>query len=92
MGYAWKSIENGGGFINTETGAYFEYEAGTLNDWSEKHGATHTIFLIDDNTRPAKVLKTVAYVMIDEDASGPVWEKWQIRHRFIRKDGHLIYG
>ena len=29
--------------------------------------------------RAAKVLKTVAYVAVDEDESGIVWEKWDIK-------------
>ena len=32
-------------------------------------------------TRPARVLKTVAYVVVDEDAEGnPVVEKWAIKY------------
>ena len=33
--------------------------------------------------RYARVLKTVAYVIVDEDENGPVIEKWQIKGRNI---------
>lgn len=36
-----------------------------------------------EETRLAKVLKTVAYVVVDEDDLGPVIEKWQIKQHKI---------
>lgn len=33
--------------------------------------------------RYAKVLKTVAYVVVDEDENGPVVEKWAIKNRRV---------
>jgi hypothetical protein len=49
------------------------------SEWAQVQGATHTLCTIDGE-RPARLLKTVAYVGVDEDEYGNcVWEKWQIR-------------
>jgi hypothetical protein len=57
--------------------------AGAPDFWSSQRGATHTLWLgyaMSQGTRPAKLLKTVLYVGVDEDALGQiVWEKWQIK-------------
>ena len=47
--------------------------------WGVKQGATHVILLDRGNTRFAKISKTVAYVITDEDDSGnAIWTKWNI--------------
>lgn len=54
-------------------------------EWSEAHGATHSLNCEVEQrmgfagTRPAKLLKTVLYVGLDEDENGIVWTKWHIR-------------
>ena len=58
--------------------------------WSAERGATHTLYCgeVDGpygtpgrGTRPAKLLKSVMYVGVDEDEDGHiVWQKWAIRH------------
>lgn len=54
----------------------------TQNAWALQHGFTHEIFVgpEGDTRRFATIKKTVATVCIDENADGPVTEKWQIRH------------
>lgn len=50
------------------------------DQWAAARGATHTLFTLD-GTRPARLLRTVAYVGINEDENGAiVWEKWRVRH------------
>ena len=63
-------------FRNTETGQVFSY-TDTADDGM---GATHLVDTGDIGWpwRYAKVLKTVAYVAVDEDDSGIIWEKWPI--------------
>jgi hypothetical protein len=55
---------------------------GAPNDWSAERGATHTLDCgsgAGRGTRPARLLKTVLYVGVDEDADGQiVWEKWNV--------------
>lgn len=52
-------------------------------EWGKKYGATHLIHLNNVTTgwayRYAVVKKTVAYIMVDEDVNGPIWEKWNIK-------------
>lgn len=52
--------------------------------WSKERGATHTLFCGEGpgrGTRPAKLLKTVLHVGVDEDGEGGIkWERWQVRH------------
>lgn len=56
--------------------------------WSEDRGATHTLHTDEWNpttgkhggTRPARLLKTVLYVGVDETPGGNIkWEKWRVR-------------
>ena len=53
--------------------------------WSRDRGATHTLLVENDHagggTRPARLLKTVMYVGIDEVDNDIVWEKWRILRR-----------
>lgn len=51
-------------------------------EWSSNKGATHTLFIGPRDfhgcgTRPSKLLKTVLYVMDDEDENK--WSKWEGR-------------
>lgn len=68
-----------GTFEHAETGAVFDFAART---WHAKWAvdAPYDVAVGDGETRAAKVLKTVAYVAIDEDADGhPIYERWPIR-------------
>ena len=57
--------------------------------WGENEGATHAIKIGNyyGNEMPGgesvfrftRILKTVAYVLVDEDENGGVWEKWNIQ-------------
>jgi hypothetical protein len=52
-------------------------------EWFAKNGATHAITMEGrENGRAelgAIIGKTVARVIVDENESGAVWEKWDIR-------------
>ena len=71
------------GQFDTVFGAHFEFSDRPEGDrqgmWA---GYPHRVFTVDGD-RAALVLKTVAYVIIDEtDDGSPVFEKWEIkRHR-----------
>jgi hypothetical protein len=68
-----------GNFTLIENRKTFFFEP-TSNDWAKAQGATHDLLLTDNNRRAVRLLKTVAYVAIDEAADGSaVWEKWLIR-------------
>jgi hypothetical protein len=63
--------------------SHYVYD-GAPNEWARERGATHTLDCGEGpgkGTRPVRLLKTVAYIGVDE---GPgetiVWEKWFIRH------------
>lgn len=72
-------MKTAGNFTLIENRKTFFFEP-TTNDWARSHGCTHDILLRDNNRRAMRLLKTVAYVAIDEAADGsPVWEKWLIR-------------
>ncbi|MGF6996754.1 hypothetical protein [Paraburkholderia sp. GAS32] len=52
----------------------------TPHAWDLEQGATHRLILSHGESRPLRLLKTVAYVAVDEAADGTaVWEKWLIR-------------
>lgn len=71
-----------GSFYEKDTGNGFEYAERRHPDDSFAPEMPHIIYLNHGATRLAKVLKTVAFVVVDEDENGPVIEKWQIKqHR-----------
>lgn len=73
-------VENGS-FREKEYGRSFGYSDTPPNEWAAERGATHNVHVADPNCpdRPARVLKTVAYIGVDENADGNiVWEKWHI--------------
>jgi len=77
-----------GSFEHKETGAFFEY---SVNDEQIIHEGFNEFVWVNDvigwPKRYAKVLKTVAYVITDEDEFGnPVIEKWPIKNHRIYKN------
>lgn len=71
-----------GQFKEREHGMWFEYR----NSPGNPFGVPHEIYMNDNTVRYARVLKTVALVIVDEDANGlPVVEKWKIRHQWRRE-------
>ena len=55
-------------------------------EWSEKQGATHTLYCgegLGRGTRPAKLLKTVLYVGLDEEEDKIIWTKWDIKTLWV---------
>jgi len=76
-----------GCFREMEHGHLFEYRSRPLDDRLFAPTFTHVIYVgPDHSTRPALVRRTVAYVVIDEDAAGqPIVERWHIR-------SHRVYG
>ena len=85
-----------GRFDEKENGHLFEYsENRETEGWGAEHKADlpHKIWVstphfadnghcLDSGFRYGKVLKTVAYVAVDEDEFGnPVFEKWQLKQR-----------
>lgn len=80
-----------GCFEERTYGKAFEYRT-TTNPWAIDHKLYHEIFVLD-GVRFGNVLKTVAYVCTDEDATGqPVIEKWFIKHQWLRpeRDAHHV--
>ncbi len=68
-----------GQFRNTMTRVIFEYSLGEADDRPFGHEYSCKIWLQDGAFRWAKILKTVAYVVVDEAADGsPVTERWEI--------------
>jgi hypothetical protein len=79
-----------GMFREESHGKYFEYiaatedEANVFNNYSPYDGPNfpHRVFVGPLGwSRAARVLGTVAYVVVDEDDNGPVVEKWNINHK-----------
>ena len=77
-----------GCFQNKETKKSFEFRKSEGNF----AGMPHEVFVGDGSTngnqiRFARVLNTVAYVVVDEDEYGaPVIEKWNIKTDWSRKE------
>lgn len=68
--------------------ARFEYRANTRTDlWGiTTEEFPHEIAMSDGSFRFARVLKTVVYVIVDEDEYGrPVTEKWDIKAIWARR-------
>ena len=86
MAFAPENKPVHGCFTVPETGAYFEYANVWHNKWAAHAGLLQSIYVKDGSTRGAKILKTVAYVAVDENENGlPVVEKWRINgHRYYQ--------
>lgn len=75
-----------GQFREKEYGKYFEFKE-TKDDWAIKNELKFEIAVGPlGEIRFANILKTVAYVAVDEDCYGnPVLEKWSIKEIFRHK-------
>lgn len=72
-------------FIEKEFGKRFEYtnDEKIVTMWDRMNGCEFRVFVGPlGETRPANILKTVAYVMVDEDKV----EKWNIKHEWRREE------
>jgi len=86
-------------FRNKETDCSFEYRA--RSEFSPEmpgnfDGFPHEVFVGPgngyDEVRFGRVLKTVAYIVVDEDEFGnPVVEKWDIKSEWARKERGANY-
>lgn len=75
-----------GSFYEKSCGNFFEYASNPAADsWVDANEYPHRVFVKenpvnDSGWRYARVLKTVAYVVVDEDDYGrPVVEKWKLK-------------
>ena len=87
MGYAPIGMDQliDGAFTEKEFGCHHEYQIGAPTEWAAEHGATHALYT-KEGLRPARILKTVAYIGIDESDEGDiVWEKWSIKTQWTRE-------
>jgi hypothetical protein len=74
------------GVREKQYGKTHEVYDGPPCDWSKERGATHTLYCgegLGRGTRPARLLKSVLYVGVDEADDQIVWEKWQIKTLWI---------
>ncbi len=72
-----------GYFTEKNYGNDFEFKSVDC-EWLKEQGCTHEIAVGGVHGSPyrgAKLLKTVVYVLVDEDENGNVWEKWDIKKR-----------
>lgn len=73
-----------GNFREKREGHIFEYaeRRGFPDDFAPE--MPHMIYVGDGQTRLAKVLKTVAWIVIDESDDGsPVYVKWDIKNHAV---------
>lgn len=76
-----------GCFVEKDHGKTFEYGRRVhdfTNGFAPLSDFPYIVFVGNRSFRYAKVKKTIAYVVVDEDKNGkPVVEKWQIKnHRY----------
>ena len=92
MGYYTYTKDPIGSFTEKEHGNNFEY---SLNDDTDDFTLSivenypHKVWIgntvNDSGWRYARVLKTVAYIIVDEDNDGPVLERW-----FLKKNTEYV--
>ena len=85
-------VFNEGEFVEVDFGKYFTYRK-TDNLWAIEQGFMHEVDVLD-GVRFARVLKTVAYVCVDEDASGKaVFQIWKIKkHNRYNESEPVLYS
>jgi hypothetical protein len=84
-----------GGFYEKDCGQWFEFSKNTdafncaFNQedaqYPHKVWVTTPIPGIDGGYRYARVLKTVAYIVCDEDENGAVIEKWNLKQNSLKE-------
>jgi hypothetical protein len=67
-----------GSAFHAETGVLFEFAERRWPDDDFAPGMFMQVYTVG-GPRLAKVMKTVAYVVVDEDENGPVIEKWPLK-------------
>ncbi len=79
MCYKRQAQDQLGMFIEKEKGNHFEYSSNTTDYWVTIEDYPHKVW-VRDGWRYAKVLKTVAYIVIDEaDDGSPIVQKWELK-------------
>lgn len=71
-----------GEFTHAETGARFDYTAAPDKLW-DRTEFDKAVWQIDGTYRFAKVLKTVAHVIVDETEDGFVVESWPLKRHQV---------
>lgn len=83
MSFAPNGVKCLGSFVEKDYCHLFEYSVNDhAFDWASQEDFPHLVWVGPDQASPryARVLKTVAYVVTDEDEFGqPVVEKWEIK-------------
>ena len=69
--------------MNDEFVSFIHSRNGKDTEYPHKVWVTTPREGIDSGYRMALVLKTVAYIVVDEDENGPVIEKWDIKEHRI---------
>ncbi len=70
-----------GQFIEKDHGRTFEFSTASSTPFE---GFGELVWLDNEQSRYARILKTVAYVVVDENADGtPVVEKWAIKRHTL---------
>ncbi len=69
-----------GSFTEKAHGLFFEFaeRLASENQWMI-NDYPHSVYVGHGQSRIGRVLKTVAYVVVDEDDTGPVVEKWHTK-------------
>lgn len=77
--FAPLQIQPAGSFTESSFKNHFEFDTNSdREDYPFRVWVTSPVKGIDSGWRYAKILKTVAYIVVDEDDSGDVVEKWAI--------------
>ena len=83
MAYYTHTKDPIGVFVEKDTGNYFEFSINEDHMAADENGGfTHKVWVGDTIGSPyryAVVMKTVAYIAVDEDEDGPVVEKWYLK-------------
>ena len=81
MSYATAPANVIGEFYHRETGCFFEFALPAADEFRPFPDAPHKVAVLG-GWRWATVLKTVAHVIVDEDADGqPVIERWPLKRQ-----------
>lgn len=80
------SEDNLGEFQHVETKKWFSWSKNTYGIFNE-YPFVVCVGPDAGQFRYARILKTVAYIVVDEDEFGrPVEEKWKIKHQWSKVD------
>ena len=83
MAYRDRELNRVGEMVEKDYGNGYTYGVNVDGIYEDYPNIVYVNDVVGSGYRYAKVLKTVAYIVVDEDDDGPVVEKWYLKSNLV---------